>query len=464
MTSLWLTGLAAMAQVSIGGLSPLHVEGRQMKDQHGNTVVLHGVMDTPNAWFNGGRWGWSYDDAGRTKCLNYFEKLFTAVTDREQGTYCTLFRLHLDPAWTNGNDGTWKVDAREKVSDTGSEAYFAKYTGSKLTSYLNTLYFPLAKKALQHGMYVIMRPPGVCPPNIYVDGSYQKYLLDVWDRVSKNDSIRKYSGQIALELANEPINVYMNDESSSPKALHDFFQPIVDKIRANGYTGIILIPGKGYQSNYRDYATYPIEGYNIGYAVHDYTGWYGCSDEKVERDKDIEKSKQDKINEFHNAVPVVDFAPVIITEVDWSPKKPGAGHYNEHGDWVEPNYGTWSTGSTSKWGVCYKALLDHFGNISMTLSGTGCLIDVDQLLTDGSVVPAFEGVEEACGKACMDWYAEYSLVDNPHSNDETGVRSQEKGERSQETGERIYDLQGRRITGPLQKGIYIIDGHLKVKK
>ena len=53
IASLCLTGLAAMAQVSIGGLSPLHVDGRQMKDQHGNTVVLHGVMDTPSMWFNG---------------------------------------------------------------------------------------------------------------------------------------------------------------------------------------------------------------------------------------------------------------------------------------------------------------------------------------------------------------------------------------------------------------------------
>ena len=114
----------------------------------------------------------------------------------------------------------------------------------------------------------------------------------------------------------------------------------------------------------------------------------------------------------------MDFAPVIITEVDWSPKKEGTGHYNEHGDWVESNYGTWATGSTSKWGKAYKACLDHFGNISMTLSGTGCLIDIDQLLKDGSVVPAFGGLEEACGKACMDWYADYYKVDWPHADDE----------------------------------------------
>ena len=51
--------------------------------------------------------------------------------------------------------------------------------------------------------------------------------------------------------------------------------------------------------------------------------------------------------------------------------------------------------------------LDYYGNISMTLSGTHCLLDVDQLIADGTVTPAFGGLEEACGKACMDWYAEY---------------------------------------------------------
>ena len=54
----------------------------------------------------------------------------------------------------------------------------------------------------------------------------------------------------------------------------------------------------------------------------------------------------------------------------------------------------------------------------MTLSGTGCLIDIDQLLKNGSVTPAFGGLEEACGKACMDWYADYYKVNWPHADNE----------------------------------------------
>ena len=38
-------------------LPALHVEGRWLVDTHGNHVVLHGVMDTPNMYFNDWRWG-----------------------------------------------------------------------------------------------------------------------------------------------------------------------------------------------------------------------------------------------------------------------------------------------------------------------------------------------------------------------------------------------------------------------
>ena len=378
-------------------LPTLHVEGRWLADTHGNHVVLHGVMDTPNAWFNGGRWGWSYDDNGRNRCINYFEKLFTGLEKAK----CDVFRLHLDPAWTN--DPNKQSDGKE-----GGEADISRFSPSRLRNYLRTLYFPLAKKAMNHGMYVVVRPPGVCPGNLKVGDYYQDYLMTVWDIFTQNDSVRKYSGQISIELANEPVALKNANGQDDAAALHDYFQPIVDKIRANGFTGIIWAPGTGWQANYTSYASHPIEGYNIGYAVHDYCGWYGCSDNTPD--------PNNKIKQFLKQVPVVETAPIIITEVDWSPEKPGEGHYNEHGEWVTANYGTWATGSTSKWGKAYKALLDHFGNISMTLSGTSCLLDVDQLLKDGSVVPAFGGEPEACGKACMDWYAEYYNTDWAHAD------------------------------------------------
>ena len=409
------------AQEVIRGLSPLHVDGRFLKDGSGNKVVLHGVMDTPSPYFNEYRWGGGATDDNVDACKNYFEAIFDVITDKDKGANCKLFRLHLDPAWTNGAAGSWQQDSREAGTN---EADISHYEGARLTKYLGKVYIPIAQKAILHGMYVIMRPPGVCPGDIYVGGSYQKYLLDVWDRVSKHALVQKYCGQISLELANEPVRVHLADGTNSSKALHDFFQPIVDKIRENGYKGIIWIPGSGWQSGYADYAEYPITGENIGYAVHDYDGWYGCSDKDL-TPNDVPAATQRKIAQFHNQVPVVDTNPIVITEIDWSPTKPGSGHYNEHGNWVTSNYGTWATGRTSVWGKITKGVHDYYGNISMTLSGSHCYIDYEDCITStdrktfkltGRVTPAFKRAMEAnnedpfdaCGVACFQWYAEYA--------------------------------------------------------
>ena len=424
LTIFWAVG--AWAQ-GVKPLPSLHTEGRWLVDKHGNQVVLHGVMDTPSNYFNGGRWegskalGWwdHYNDTGATNCLAYFEKLFKGMEKAK----CNVFRLHMDPAWTNDPSDTYVYSGSiGQGADAKSEADIKKFNPDRYLKFLPQVYLKLAEMAMNHGMYVVVRPPGVCPPNLKVGDYYNKYLLYVWDIFSQQDFVKAHAGQISIELANEPVALRNAQNQDDPKALHDYFQPIVDKIRENGFTGIIWAPGTGWQANYTSYAEYPIEGENIGYAVHDYTGWYGCSDQNPD--------PQNKIAQFHKQVPVVDTNPIIITEVDWSPENPSAqGHYNEHNEWVQPNYGTWSTGSTSKWGKAYKAMLDYYGNISMTLSGTGCLFDIVKLLSTGNVYPAFNGLEEACGKACMDWYAEYYNVNWPHADDE------------EETGD-FYTVQG----------------------
>ena len=410
-----LCALGAGAQ-GVKPLPSLHTEGRWLVDKHGNQVVLHGVMDTPSNYFNGGRWegskalGWwdHYNDTGVTNCLAYFEKLFKGMEKAK----CDVFRLHMDPAWTNDPaDGYVYAGSAGQAFDASGEADIKKFNPERYQKYMPQLYLKLAEMAMKYGMYVVVRPPGVCPHDLKVGDYYNQYLMYVWDVFSQQEFVKDHAGQISIELANEPVNLRNAQNQDDPKALHDYFQPIVNKIRENGFTGIIWAPGTGWQANYTSYATYPIEGDNIGYAVHDYTGWYGCSDANPD--------PQNKIEQFHKQVPVVDTNPIIITEVDWSPENPSAqGHYNEHNEWVQPNYGTWSTGSTSKWGKAYKAMLDYYGNISMTLSGTGCLFDIDKLLSTGNVYPAFNGLEEACGKACMDWYAEYYTVNYPHADDE----------------------------------------------
>lgn len=99
--------MLSMAGLAADNLPALRVQGKNLVDANGKTVVLHGVMDTPNRYFNGWRWQqWKadYTDADVKPCLDYFEKIFTAITDHSQGAYCDVFRLHMDPCWTNGTE------------------------------------------------------------------------------------------------------------------------------------------------------------------------------------------------------------------------------------------------------------------------------------------------------------------------------------------------------------------------
>lgn len=427
-----LMNLSASAQ---SALPDLRVSGKDIVDASGKTVVLHGVMDTPNRYFNGWRWqGWkpAYGEEDVQPCLDYFEKIFTALTDHEQGAYCNVFRLHLDPCWTN--------DPNITATGDGSEADISRFSKKRLITFWNKLYVKLIEKALAHGLYVVMRPPGVCPHDIKVGDAYQNYLLTVWKTVTQADYLKDNAGRISIELANEPVDVYdSNGVKNSSVALRDFFQPIVDAIRENGFKGIIWVPGSGWQSWYNNYEKNPVidPENNFGYAVHCYPGWYNSGSGSNDN-TDKEKMRR----QFEVQVPVVKTNPVIVTEIDWSPVKPGEGHYDEHGNWVEPNYGTWGTATTSGFGNAFKYIHDYYGNISMTLQGSGLYFDIDKYLESGKVQPAFLGVDEACGEACFDWYKDWYEAQNISAIEDIDVDNDEVISR------KYYNLQGMEISCP----------------
>ena len=450
----------AMVMMSLAGfaaddLPALHVEGKNLVDANGKTVVLHGVMDTPNRYFNGNRWGTGgYNVSDITPCLNYFEKMFTAITDKEQGAYCTVFRLHMDPCWTNYN----------APAGTG-ENNIQYFNETRYKTFLSKLYVKLVEKALAHGLYVIVRPPGVCPKNIKVGDEYQAYLKKVWKLFASNATIQKNAGQVSIELANEPINVLLANGSESDKALHDFFQPVVDEIRATGFKGIIWVPGSGYQSNYVGYSKYPITDTenNFSYAVHVYSGWYGNM-----TDKNCDHNTF--IKNFQAQVPMVTTKPIMVTEIDWSPEDPdkaSEGHYNEWNQWVVPNLGSWATGSTSKWGLAWKAVHDYYGNIGMTITHPQEYYDIDEYLKSGKVQPGFQNAkkhnlfEECCGDACFKWYKEWYLKQTS-----TGIETIVNDADVAYT--LYYNIAGEKVNKP-EKGIYIVkqvlkDGKVRTKK
>lgn len=381
-------------------LKPLHQEGKNFVNSDGQAVTLHGVMETPNEYFNNHRWrldgGYGTDNSVKN-CLAYFEKLFSAYVDNDAGSYCDLFRLHLDPAWTN--------DPSKTATAGGGENDISRFSADRLRTYMDKLYWPIIEMAMAKGLYIIVRPPGVCPQTINVGGAYQNYLMTVWDIVSSDARIKKFAGQIMIELANEPITVLDASGKNSANALHDFFQPIVNKIRQNGFKGIVLPGGTGYQRYYQGYSQYPITGDNIGYAVHFYPGWMGTEDYK-------NYTSQDIINQFGTDVPVVNSRPIVITEIDWSPKVgTGTGGTNNDNSEKSENYGTWATARTSKFGVAYKAVHDHYGNISMTLTHPTDFFDFNRLFDEDYVTYAFQNKpepKEACAYTCFQWYREWA--------------------------------------------------------
>ena len=100
LTFLFATCLTVGAWALQKPLPSLHVEGKWLVDTYGNHVVLHGVMDTPSMYFNSNRWQGGYNEQGAINCRAYFNKLFDGMHQAN----CDVFRLHLDPAWTNDNN------------------------------------------------------------------------------------------------------------------------------------------------------------------------------------------------------------------------------------------------------------------------------------------------------------------------------------------------------------------------
>lgn len=444
----FLSGTNADAQQVkeyFGATPDLKVSGKNLVDPYGNVVVLHGIMETPSAYFNHGLWtngaDWADYNSEKTvtDCLAFFTKVFEASANLEKGTFCNLFRLHLDPCWLQDNNikaaGFTERDGSvydPHGSVVSGEANIYHFSEAKLRTYLQKVYIPIIKDAIAHGLYVIIRPPGVFPKEIVVDDYYSNYLKTVWNIVSSDSYIKKNSGKISLELGNEPVHIWEKgtvnftdrpwDYDFNRSVLADFFQPIVDVIRGNGFDGIIWLPGTGYQAEYRSYLKKMVTDpkNNIAFAAHFYSGWY----DTTSNDETCKNTDAQVLSTFKTQVPVQTNYPVVITEVDWSPAIEGSGHYDEHGNWVVSNFGTWCAGSTSqksRFGEQFKYVMDQCGNISWTIEGSLLYVDIAKYLKDGTVQPAFldkmkdagyENADQACSGACFKWYREYACGNN----------------------------------------------------
>ncbi len=371
----------------------LNVVGRYLKNAEGEIVNLHGFGQTYSPFFN--NFGWNnYDVAG---CLSYNRRMIDAVL--AAGWEMDFIRMHMDPYWSDDpNKESVRYEGHERFSET------------RFRQYLKEVFIPMVEYITGKGMYVVMRPPGVSPEKIAVGDDYQAFLLKVWDIVSNHRQI-KNNGKVMFELANEPISILGPDGTYSQfgdghfKNLTTYFQTIVDKIRENGANNIIWVPGLGYQSHYQGYGKYPIKGKNIGYAIHVYPGWYGSDAEQAPKE-DVQNAVGDIVgggydgfrNGWNNQVkPVADFAPVMVTEMDWAPAK------------YDSSWGKSITGVAGGkgFGANFKKIADDSGNVSwMIFTGQEYLSQFRNVPgTPGSYT--FLNDPEACVWPVYHWFKEY---------------------------------------------------------
>jgi len=354
----------------------LHVEGRYLKDSHGHIVNLHGFAQTFSPWFNerGTKWN-NYDVEG---CLEYNQGIIDSLFSADWKM--NFVRMHMDPYWSSIPGCEGRYEGEECFSET------------RFRKYLDEVFVPMAEYAVSKGLYVVMRPPGVCPERIEVGGVYHEYLIQVWGIVSKHPALNS-NPHIMFELANEPINILGTDGTYGSGTqghfdnLKTYFQEIVDTIRTAA-DNILWIPGLGYQSQYSGYAVNPIEGENIGYAVHVYPGWFNSGSGYEAFQRGWEQQVQ----------PVADFAPVMVTEMDWAPER-----HNK----------SWGKGITGEaggegFGANFKKITDDCGNVSWLIftelhlltefGNPDAPVDVVDFLTD----------PEACPYPVYHWYQEYA--------------------------------------------------------
>lgn len=127
-------------------LPRLQIVGRYLKNESGETVNLHGFAQTYSPFFNQNSWN-NYDVSG---CLRYNQKLIDKMLDA--GWKMNFIRLHMDPYWSD--DPT-----QESVRYEGHE----RFSQVRFEKYLSEVFIPMAEYAIKKGLYVVMRPPGVCP-------------------------------------------------------------------------------------------------------------------------------------------------------------------------------------------------------------------------------------------------------------------------------------------------------------
>lgn len=357
------------------GLEPLHVDGRYLKNSKGDIVTLHGYMTCLDPACQADEFKSTWDGYNVPMCLKNKKAALDAVL--KSGWKMDYVRFMLDPYW-----------CCDVVTYDGEVYFYTNFDFERFKKYFEELFIPLLDYYHEKGIYTLLFPPLTSPEVLEAGDEFQQHMMLLWSYVSSHPRIKNNPG-VMFELANEPVNFnchqgdyydgywgLINNVSSAFREVRDYWQPIVDIIRSH-CDNIIYVPGMLYESDHAGFADYPVQGNNIGYAVHWYSGWWG------NMRKDWEG----------HVFPIAYKAPIIITENAWAP--------------INNYLGGNSEASTSKFGKPLKSIVDELGNVSWNCyePEEDYYYYVNSSSTSERAVIAND--PEACFKAMYQWWDAY---------------------------------------------------------
>lgn len=382
---IWLANGKLLAQQGMP-TPPLHVEGNQLKDPAGNTVLLRGWMQPMACYFNGHcnfysdprDWIDPDDVAGFLDYLYEVADLMSDTTPRygrDHGWYGSFSRVNTDAigGWSH-QDGL--------------------YDSEQFDGWIENFVVPYANYLKSRGIYFVLSATG--PINTPDNGTNNagveegRRLRTFWERVANHPGV-KSADNIMFELMNEPVNIesspgngdWGNGSDVYFEAFTNWLQPVIDDIRNAGADNIIWVSTLDWQGSPHQWARYPFSGENIGVACHFYPTYGGVFDD-AGRLQDL-WDRQYK--------PAADLWPMIITEMFWTP-------YPDD-PWNLVN------GRTDGFGNNVKNAIDNQGNVSYIVGFIGDLIeDLNESRPYECILGPAEGAQ-----AYFEWqpqYAEYS--------------------------------------------------------
>lgn len=348
---------------------PLQVVGRHLKDDTGKIVMLHGWM-APGGWYWNGR---AFPDpveftpeecAPALQVYKLQVEVLTrtnAVWGKSHGSYHSFVRFGESPGW----------DAVNNLQN-----------AERFDRYIENLLIPYVDYCATRGIYVCFI--GGASTTTWMSAQHKANLIEYFTRLARHPGI-KNRANVMFEICNEPVDIETelgNGQWGSSTPAHDraiqrFMQDVADAIRGTGATNVIWIPGLIWQARLQNFATHPVEGFNIGYAGH----WYPLG----------EDNPVNILNGWTNDwKKCSDVAPIIVTEGSWNTMAPDQGL---------------RTGTTAGFGKTQRLIRDTAENISWMAGMNGEVIGNLDFPPGGT---NYTFPEIACGQAAFDWFPSYT--------------------------------------------------------